>query len=152
MQIVMLHAARQLPAWLIFDVSQKKMKRIASPEFPRRLSPRETEVAQWLIANGEASEEEKHVYLDQLERAMVVRRCPCGCASIDFAIDGHESAETGIVPFGDFVTPESRHGIFVFSRADLLAGIEIYMLAADSLPEELPPPIGFTPFHAAKNG
>jgi hypothetical protein len=139
-------------SWLIFDVSQKKMKRVGSPEFPRPLSPREQEVAEWLIANGGSSEEEKKTYLSQLARATVVRRCPCGCASIDLAIDGRESSESGIVPFGDFVTPESQHGIFIFSRGDLLAGVEIYQLAAESLPAEFPPPIGLTAFHAAKKG
>lgn len=128
------------------------MKRVASPEFPRPLSPREKEVAEWLITNGGASEEEKKDYLAQLQCSTVIRRCPCGCASVDFAIGGRESSEVGIVPFGDFITPESQHGIFVFSRGGLLAGIEIYQLAADSLPVELPRPIGFIPFNAAKNG
>ena len=128
------------------------MKRVESSEFPRPPSPREKEVAGWLIANGGASEEEKKIYLSQLERATVVRRCPCGCASIDFAIDGRESSEAGIIPFGDFVTPESKHGFFVFARGDLLAGVEIYQLAADSLPPELPSPIGFTAFHPTKKG
>jgi hypothetical protein len=147
-----LHAARQLPSWLTFDVSQKKMNRVGSPEFPRPLSPREKEVTAWLISNGGASEEEKKDYLSQLERAAVVRRCPCGCASIDFAIDGRESSESGMVPFGDFITPESKHGIFVFSKGDFLAGVEIYQMAADSLPSEFPLPVGFTPFHSEKKG
>jgi hypothetical protein len=128
------------------------MQRVSSPEFPRPLSPREKEVAEWLIANGGASNEEKTDYLAQLQRATVIRRCPCGCASIDLAIDGRESSEVGIVPLGDFITPESQHGVFVFSRGGLLAGVEIYQLAADSLPAEFPRPIAFTPFDGAKKG
>src|SRR3954467_1985632 len=52
----------------------KKMKRVASPEFPRPLSPREKEVIEWLISNGEASDEAKRRFLAQLEHATVVRR------------------------------------------------------------------------------
>jgi hypothetical protein len=128
------------------------MKRVTSSEFPRPLSPLEKEVTEWLIANGSASEEKKLSFLAQLEHATVVRRCPCGCASIDFAVGGRESPETGIVPIGDFITPESKHGIFAFSKGDLLAGVEIYQLAGSDLPAELPLPSGFTPFHATKTG
>lgn len=122
------------------------MKRVASSEFPRPLSPREQEVTAWLITNGKASDDQKRRFLTQLERATVVRRCPCGCASIELAIDGRESSGTELVPFGDFVTTESQHGIFVFSKGDLLGGVEIYQLAAADLPTEFPAPVGFTPF------
>ena len=122
------------------------MKRVSSPGFPRPLSPREKEIAEWLIINGEASKEEKMEFLAQLQRATVIRRCPCGCASIDLAIDGREPSEVGMIPFGDFITPGSQYGIFVFSRGGILAGVEIYQLAADSLPAEFPRPVALTPY------
>ena len=49
------------------------------------LSSAETALIRWLLNNGSPQAKE---YLPQLERAHVVSRCGCGCASIDLAIDG----------------------------------------------------------------
>ncbi len=73
-------------------------------------------------------------------------------AYIDLAIDGHESTEREMALISDFVTPNSQHGIFVFSRGGLLAGVEIYQLAAEQPAPAFTPPLGFTPFPAAQHG
>lgn len=106
---------------------------------PRALTAKERSFTRWLIEHANVSEEEKKKYSDQLESATVVRMCDCGCASIDFAIAGVAS-EPGapLHPFGDFVSEDKRFGVFVFSKHDTLAGVEIYALADFDLPSEFP--------------
>ena len=112
-------------------------------EFPRPLSSREIEVTRWLIRNGDATHDDKSKYLEQLERATVVRKCACGCASVDFAIDGRTSAVKELTMVGDFICAGGTHGIFAFSKGGLLAGIDIYTLSSDQPAAELPEPAGF---------
>ena len=92
-----------------------------------------------LIEHANVGEEEKKRYLTQLGSAIVVRMCECGCANIDFAIAGVAS-EPGapLDPFEDFVAKDQRFGVFVFSKRDTLAGVEIYSLADLDLPSEFP--------------
>lgn len=107
--------------------------------YPRALTAKERSFTRSLIEHAKVSEEEKKKYLGQLEAATVVRMCDCGCASIDFAIAGAAS-EPGVPlhPFGDFVAKDKRFGVFVFSKHDSLAGVEIYSLADVNLPSEFP--------------
>lgn len=109
---------------------------------PRKLTFRERELTTWVIQNGDASAQDKEKFLRPLDTAMVVARCPCGCASVDFAIGGKEPSEVGLTILGDFLCTESdqTNGIFVFARDDLLAGIEIYQLNDEKIREELPSP------------
>lgn len=106
---------------------------------PRALTEKERSFTRQLIEHANVSEEEKKKYLAQLESATVVRMCECGCASIDFAIAGVAS-EPGVplAPFGDFLAKDQRFGVFVFSKHDTLAGVEIYSLADLDLPSEFP--------------
>jgi hypothetical protein len=108
---------------------------------PRALSPKERSFTRWLIEHANVGEGEKKKYLGQLEAATVVRMCDCGCASIDFAIAGAAS-EPGapLDPFGDFIAKDKRFGVFVFSKHNTLAGVEIYSLADLDLPSEFPDP------------
>jgi len=69
----------------------------------------------------------------------VIRKCPCGCASIDFAIDGREpEISAGLVPFGDFLASDHSFGVFVFQLGGMLAGVEIYSFGDDDTPAEFP--------------
>ena len=81
-------------------------------------------------------------FLSQLERAEVTPwSCSCGCASINFQINGHAEAEPGVHILGDFkFGPEDTpSGVFIFESAGLLSGIEVYGLAGDA-PKSLPRP------------
>src|SRR5437016_2167069 len=93
---------------------------------PRNLTSRERELAAWVIQNGDASTPDKERFLRQLDSAKVVARCPCRCASVDFAVGGKEPSKVELTILGDFLCTESdqTHGIFVFARGDFLAGIE----------------------------
>lgn len=118
------------------------------PSFPRPLTARERDVTRWLIAHGHASDTDKTRYLRQLELATVSGKCGCGCASVDFAIDGRESEEKEMFIIADFVTNRCEHGIFVFVRGGQLAGTEAYQLAGGEPLALLPEPVGFEPFPA----
>ena len=51
-----------------------------------RVDQRGAEFVRWMLEHGEPDARE---FLPQLERAQVLpTRCPCGCASMDFSIDG----------------------------------------------------------------
>lgn len=108
---------------------------------PRALTEKERSFAHWLIEHADVSEEEKKKYLRQLGEATVVRMCECGCASIDFAIADVPSEQFApLVPFGDFIAKDKSVGVFVFSKQDDLAGVEIYNLAAEETSVEFPLP------------
>ena len=87
-------------------------------------------------------------FLPQLERVQVLpARCPCGCASIDFSVDGQPKPSGGLRPLADFLfgTADDLSGIFVFEQSGVLAGLEVYGLAADA-PKTLPSPESLRPF------
>lgn len=121
------------------------MKSKANSEFPRPLTPREREVTRWMILHGAPSEGDRHEYLRQLDRATVVRGCDCGCASVDFAIEGRLTEKGDMDLLGDFVTRGDQHGIFVFAVNGVLAGVEVFEMAADCPCAELPSPSGLSP-------
>jgi hypothetical protein len=110
----------------------------AIPE-DRPLTQPEASLVRWLLQHGIARAKD---YLPQLERVRVASRCFCGCASIDFAIDGN------VTPPGDGINILADYewkgplgemfGVFVFERGGLLAGLEVWsqdgLAEAKSLP------------------
>jgi hypothetical protein len=112
----------------------------------RPLSPEEHSLTRWMLEHGHP---DAAAFLPQLDRARVVSRCPCGCASIDFAIDGEQAPPgTGMQVLGDFLYGDEKTlcGAFVFAKAGLLAGLEVYGLAVDA-PTVLPEPPGLRRKH-----
>ena len=102
-------------------------------------------LVRWMLEHGEPDAGQ---FLSQLERAQVLpRRCPCGCASIDFSIDGQPQPGGGLRPIADFVFGSGGElsGIFVFEQSGVLAGLEVYGLAGDA-PKTLPSPDSLRPF------
>lgn len=73
--------------------------------------------------------------------------CPCGCASIDFKIEGLELPTGGLGILGDFLFGKGDElaGVFVFEQEGILAGIEVYGLGGDA-PKNLPNPSELRPF------
>jgi len=113
---------------------------------PRPLTEKERSLTRWLIEHAKCGEEEKKKYLSQLEAATVVRMCECGCASIDFAIAGVASEQFApLHPFGDFIAKDRRFGVFVFSKREDLAGVEIYPLGSVEASREFPDPSELVP-------
>jgi len=116
------------------------------PSIPedRPLSPEERSLTLWMLEHGRP---ESATFLPQLDRARVVSRCPCGCASVDFAIDGKQPPlGKDMQMLGDFLFGDEKDlcGAFVFARGGLLAGLEVYGLAVDA-PTILPAPAALRP-------
>src|SRR5260370_25699962 len=111
----------------------------AIPE-DRPLTAAEPTLVRWLMLHGIR---EAACYLPQLDRARVASRCYCGCASIDFAIDGVVPPPgTGITTLADYewLAPGGElFGVFVFESSGLLAGLEVWsqdgLAQATALPD-----------------
>ena len=119
------------------------MKKPRSVSVNRPLTGEEYELTRWILEHGKP---EAAAYLDQLERARVVGRCPCGCATIDFEIDGLGKAPPGVNVLGDFLFGDESAlcGVFVFSSNGILSGLEVTGYAVDA-PKTLPDPSELRP-------
>ena len=80
-------------------------------------------------------------YLPQIDLLEVSAwKCQCGCASVQFEMNGYKPPTGGLHPLAEFVfgSKEDCSGIFVYMQEGRLAGIEIYGLtgeAAKTLPK-----------------
>lgn len=101
-----------------------------------------------MLRNGT---EEGRRFLNDLERARVHSHCPCGCASIDFVIEGYEVPTGGIHILGDFLFGEGdkTSGVFIFEREGRLAGIEVYTYG-DQVMRKMPDPSELRTFDVEK--
>jgi hypothetical protein len=111
----------------------------------RPLTAEEHHLVQWLLEHGESNAAS---FLSQLARARVVARCECGCASVDFEVEGQPQPSGGLRILSDFVWGgrDDLCGVFVFERSGVLAGLEVYGLAGE-VPAALPDPSVLRPFH-----
>ena len=111
----------------------------------RSLTPNEQRLVRWMLEHGRP---EAAPLLPQLERAKVTPwRCPCGCASIHFVIDGHPEPSGRMRPVADFIFGEGEElsGIFAYEQDGILAGVEVYGFTCDA-PRSLPEPQALRPF------
>ncbi len=105
----------------------------------RPLTAEERWLARWMLEHGTP---DARRFLPHLERARVVSRCPCGCATIELQVDGFPlPAEGGIRSLGDFSFEDGDEvsAVFIYQRGGVLAGIEVYALSGD-VPRVLPTP------------
>lgn len=111
----------------------------------RPLTNEERELARWMLEFGGP---DASAFLTELQHARVVSRCPCGCASIDFEVEGLPRPSGGLRILGDFVWGDENdlYGVFIFECSGVLAGIEVYGLAGDNTPRTLPAPHAIRPF------
>lgn len=107
----------------------------------RSLSARETAVVVWLLEHGDAR---AAAVLPQVESARVIARCGCGCASVDFSVDGVTPlARSKLEVVSDYCWYTERGnlcGASVFLRAGRLAGIDVWSIDGGETPHELPDP------------
>lgn len=77
-------------------------------------------------------------YLPQLDLAEVTP-WRCGCASINFQIQGRPPAPPGVNILGDYLAGEGNllSGAFIFESDGTLSGLEVYGLAGEA-PHSLP--------------
>jgi hypothetical protein len=114
----------------------------------RPLTSAEEQLVRWMLEHGKP---EARAFLPQLELAQVTDwRCTCGCASINFSIQGNPKPSGGLHPLADFVfgSDEDLSGIFVYEQSGVLAGLEVYGLAGDA-PKRLPSSDSLRPFENA---
>ena len=103
----------------------------------RSLSETEEQLVRWLLQHGKP---EATSFLPQLAHASVTPwHCPCGCASINFAVQGRSVPQGGLNVLADFVFGSSADlsGIFVYEQSGILSGLEVYGLAGEA-PKALP--------------
>jgi hypothetical protein len=113
----------------------------------RRLTDEEQQLIKWMLEHGSS---EASSLLPQLKLARATNwRCECGCASINIVVEGREppvaTKEMHIVADFVFGPDNEPNGIFLFEKGGLLAGLEVYGLAADA-PKSLPRPDALRPF------
>ncbi len=103
----------------------------------RSLSCEEQALVTWMLQHGQPDAAN---YLSQLKHVKVSPwRCPCGCASLDFVMDGAASVDSGLTVLADFEFGEGDElsGIIVFAKGGMLRGVEVYGLTGDA-PKTLP--------------
>lgn len=96
------------------------------PFVERPLTEKEHSIVVWLLQHGN---EEASKYLLEVEQATVVGRCPCGCATVYFAVSGHqpENGEMNVLSDYCWIDDDGHtNGIFVYSIAGQLAGLEVH--------------------------
>jgi hypothetical protein len=107
----------------------------------RPLTVEEAALVRWMLENGTASAAR---FLPQLDKARVVSRCYCGCASVDFSIEGVGpplGEPIGVLADFEYRTADGHFcGAFVFERARRLAGLEVWSVDGLSTPSALPEP------------
>ncbi len=87
-------------------------------------------------------------FLPQLELARATSwKCRCGCASIDFLIEGQPEPTGGMNILSDFLfnSDDVLSGIILFAQSGILSGIEVYGLSGE-VPQSLPTPEQLRPF------
>ena len=105
----------------------------------RSLTIDEVTLVRWLLEHGKS---DASGFLSQLTDARVISGCPCGCASVDFAIAGMVSPDgCGMHILADYQwqgIDGSPFGVFVFSSGGLLAGLEVYSIDGQATATSLP--------------
>ena len=96
---------------------------------------------------------EASAFLEHLERARVVSRCACGCATIDLKVDGLQPArDAGMRVLADFWFEDGHQtsGVFIYAYDGVLSGIEVTGYSGD-IPKVLPAPESLHPVDAAED-
>jgi hypothetical protein len=105
----------------------------------RPLTQAETGLVKWLLEHGTDAARE---LLPQLDRARVVSRCSCGCASVDFSINGKiASRKSAMSVVSDYRwdSPEGYlFGVFAYAREGLLSGIDLWSIDGRATASRLP--------------
>jgi hypothetical protein len=116
----------------------------------RPLTSAEEQLVRWMLEHGKPGAQ---AFLPQLEMAQVTDwRCPCGCASINFSVEGFIELSDRLPSIADFAvadfifgSEQDLSGIFIFQKGGVLAGLEVYGLAGDA-PKSLPLSDSLRPF------
>ena len=109
------------------------------PMVPRPLTDHEEKLIRWLLEHGRS---EAGQFLPQVADARVVGCCPCGCASVDFAIKGQVpplgAGMNDLAHYSWQSADASTCGVFVYACGDLLGGLEVWSADGETNPTTLP--------------
>jgi hypothetical protein len=106
----------------------------------RVLTDHERELTGWLLARGGGKGE---ALLSQVNRARVVGRCACGCASLDLAVEGRAFSAQGEE---ERVSPDffwdgesgALCSVYVYARNGTLARVQTWSAGGAATPASLP--------------
>jgi hypothetical protein len=106
----------------------------------RDVTPEERDLTRWLLVR---SGDEGAAFLDQMDRIRVISRCPCGCASVDFAVEGQRpSPDAKMHVIGEHIWQDAAghtFGVFVFAKGGQLSGLEVWSVDGEgATPAGLP--------------
>ena len=105
----------------------------------RALEWPEVRIARHMLEYGSSEAQE---FLPQSEVARASHwRCPCGCTSFNFVIEGMPLGEKGFYPLDQFLFSDDLNlsGIFVWERDGVLGGVEVFTITAE-VSKRLPSP------------
>jgi hypothetical protein len=118
----------------------------AASDKDRPLSEAERGLIRWLLEHGAAGAAD---FLGQLDRTSVAAQCPCGCPTVDLAVDGVRPPAGGDMEIqSDYQWQGpggAAFGVFVFARAGNLAGLEVWSIDGQETPSRLPDPTELQP-------
>ncbi|MFC6635479.1 hypothetical protein [Microbulbifer taiwanensis] len=110
-------------------------------EVCRPLHEKERDLLVWLANNLTTS---VPAPLKEVPNLEVASTCKCGCASIDFSLEGNPiSVKNGMTVIADYLyksKSNSQMGCFLFMADGHLAGIEVWSVDGAETPSELPDP------------
>jgi hypothetical protein len=102
-------------------------------------SPDELALVSWLLGHGNARGQNA---LSQIPGLRVISQCQCGCASVDFSVEGKlPSPKSGMEVVSDYwwrTEAGNLCGVFVFLRDDAVAGIDLWSIDGQEIPSTLP--------------
>lgn len=107
---------------------------------PRDLSAEEANLLRWLVENPTCGAATDH----EISNVSVASECGCGCASIDFAVNGEPvSVASGMSVVSDYLYKSktgSQMGCFLFLAGGKLGGIEAWSADGSETAKSLPLP------------
>jgi hypothetical protein len=105
----------------------------------RDLTSAERSLTRWLLEHGGGRAKEFHEYVDRIH---VISKCRCGCASVNFELDGRGwHSRGGMEILSDYQWHDAagrRFGVFVFAKDEALAGLEVWSIDGLATPMDLP--------------
>ena len=114
----------------------------AGSPFPRPLTGREAQTLEFMLS---ASFPGNEVLREQASRAIVIEQCTCGCATIDFGMDGNapvapEIQGAPLVQTSARDMDEHPVALMLFDRDGRLSSLEIVWYDESQMTGEFPTP------------
>jgi hypothetical protein len=85
----------------------------------------------WLLVNAPTDRPIQHGPSD-VAHLRVVANCGCGCASIDFELEGQSGGSRPIADATGLTETGLQVGLILWGRDDAVTGLEVYELDPDS--------------------